>query len=60
MGGVILMSHAKVSAKWKESNHTDPIDYLASNGKTWPNLVGDVTEIYNEMGGGNPRERYNS
>ncbi len=54
------MSHAKVSAKWKESNHTDPIDYLASNGKTWPNLVGDVTEIYNEMGGGNPRERYNS
>ena len=47
--GVTLMSHAQVSAKWKETNHTDPIDYLASHGKTWANLVADVTTSYNEM-----------
>jgi hypothetical protein len=27
----------------------DPIDYLASHGKTWANLVADVTASYNEM-----------
>ena len=43
------MSHAQVSAKWKETDHTDPIDYLASHGKTWANLVADVTTQYNEM-----------
>ena len=47
--GVTLMSHAQVSAKWKETDHQDPIDYLASHGKTWANLVADVTEQYNEM-----------
>ena len=45
------MSHAQVSAKWKETDHTDPIDYLASHGKTWANLVSDVTVSYNEMEG---------
>lgn len=50
--GVTLMSHAQVSAKWKESNHTDPIEYLASHGKTWANLVADVTTQYNQMEGG--------
>jgi len=43
------MSHAQVSSKWKESNHTDPIDYLASHGKTWANFVADVTTQYNQM-----------
>jgi len=43
------MSHAQVSAKWKETTHTDPIDYLASHGKTWGNLLADVTAQYNEM-----------
>ena len=47
--GVTLMSHAQVSAKWKETDHTDPIDYLASHGKTWANLVADVIAQYNEM-----------
>jgi len=50
--GVTLMSHAQVSAKWKETDHQDPIDYLASHGKTWANLVADVTAQYNEMEGG--------
>lgn len=44
--GVTLMSHAQVSAKWHETNHTDPIDYLASHGKTWVDLVADVTTQY--------------
>ena len=47
--GVTLMSHAQVSAKWHETNHTDPIDYLTSHGKTWANLVTDVTEQYKEI-----------
>lgn len=47
--GVTLMSHAQVSAKWHETNHTDPIEYLASHGKTWANLVADVTAQYNKM-----------
>ncbi len=49
--GVTLMSHDQVSAKWKETDHTDPIDYLASHDKTWANLVADVTTQYNEMEG---------
>ncbi len=44
--GATLMSHAQVSAKWHETNHTDPIDYLASHGKTWVDLVADVTTQY--------------
>lgn len=50
--GVTLMSHAQVSAKWHETTHTDPTDYLASHGKTWANLVADVTAQYTEMEGG--------
>ncbi len=44
--GVTLMSHAQVSAKWHETNHTDPIDYLASHRRTWVDLVADVTTQY--------------
>ena len=51
--GVTIMSHAQVSAKWHESDHTDPIAYLASHGKTWANLVADVTANYKELEGGN-------
>lgn len=50
--GVTLMSHAQVSAKWHETTHTDPIEYLVSHGKTWANLVADVTAQYYEMEGG--------
>ena len=49
--GVTLMSHAQVSAKWKETDHTDPIDDLATFNKTWANVVADVTAQYNEMEG---------
>jgi len=49
VNGVTLMSHAQVSTKWHETTHTDPIEYLASHGKTWANLVADVTDKYNEM-----------
>lgn len=45
------MSHAEVSSKWHESNHSDPIEYLASHGKTWANLVADVTAEYKKMVG---------
>lgn len=29
-----LLSHAEVSARWRETNHTDPIDYFRKFGKT--------------------------
>lgn len=51
--GVTLMSHAQVSAKWHQTDHTDPIDYLASHGKSWNDLVIDVTMAYQEMEEGN-------
>jgi len=44
--GNTLMSHAQVSAKWKESTHSDPIEYLASHGKSWANVVTDVIAEY--------------
>lgn len=47
--GVTLMSHAEVSAKWGDTNHTDPIEYLADHGKRWADVVADVTKQYNEM-----------
>lgn len=47
--GITLMSHAQVSAKWGETNHTDPIAYLASHGKTWNDVVIDVTMQYDGM-----------
>lgn len=44
--GVTLMSHDQVSKKWHESDHTDPIDYLASHGKSWDDVINDVTKLY--------------
>lgn len=46
---ITLMSHAQVSAKWGETDHEDPIEYLASHGKMWANVVADVTREYQEM-----------
>lgn len=43
------MSHAQVSAKWHETTHSDPVEYLESHGKTWANLVADVTTQYKLM-----------
>lgn len=47
--GVTLLSHAQVSARWHECDHTDPLDYLAYHGKTWANVVSDVTAYYEQM-----------
>lgn len=47
--GQTLMSHAQVSAKWHETDHTDPIEYLQSHGKSWANLVNDVRREYDAM-----------
>lgn len=47
--GVTLMSHSEVSNKWHETDHDDPIEYLASHNKTWADVVADVTKQYNEM-----------
>lgn len=52
---VTLMSHAQVSAKWHETTHTDPcgVDgksgYLGTHGKTWADVVRDVTSCYKSM-----------
>jgi hypothetical protein len=44
-----LMSHAEVSAKWKETNHQDPIAYFANYGKTVDMFRAEVQEAINIM-----------
>ncbi|MFC5451115.1 peptidoglycan recognition protein family protein [Paenibacillus aestuarii] len=46
---VTLNSHMQVTEKWHESTHTDPIDYLAEHGKTWADVVQDVTKYFNQF-----------
>lgn len=44
-----LMSHAEVSAKWKETDHTDPIGYFKKFGKTVDDFRADVQKKIDEM-----------
>ena len=37
-----LLSHAEVSARWRESDHTDPVGYFREYGKTVDNFRADV------------------
>lgn len=37
-----LMSHAEVSERWKETDHTDPIAYFAKFGKTMGDFRHDI------------------
>lgn len=46
--GPNVYSHRGISAMYKETDHTDPIAYLARNGKTWEQLLEAIdTEIEN-------------
>lgn len=51
--GLTTMSHAQVSMSFKETNHTDPIEYLKMHGKTWNDVVNSVVANYNSMKKGN-------
>lgn len=45
-----LLSHAEVSARWRETDHTDPVGYFAEYGRT----VNDFrAAVQNELNGGN-------
>jgi N-acetylmuramoyl-L-alanine amidase CwlA len=44
-----LMSHAEVSSKWKETTHTDPIEYFAKFGKTVEDFRIEVQNMINKM-----------
>ena len=44
-----LMSHAEVSAKWGETNHTDPIAYFSRFGKTVDMFRAEVQNKINIM-----------
>lgn len=45
-----LWSHFKISQKYpKETDHTDPIAYLAEHGKSWADVVADVSKEYEEL-----------
>ena len=44
-----LLSHAEVSSRWRESDHTDPVGYFAEYGKT-VNEFRD--EVQKELDGG--------
>lgn len=47
--GVTLVSHDWVSKNIGGTNHSDPISYLNSHGKTWANVVADVKAQYDAM-----------
>lgn len=47
-----LMSHAEVSEKWHETNHTDPISYFGSFGKTMDDFRNEVQSEINILLGG--------
>jgi N-acetylmuramoyl-L-alanine amidase CwlA len=56
-----LMSHAEVSAKWKETNHTDPVQYFADNGKTVDQFRSAVqAEIKNQLGSSDNTKFFNT
>lgn len=40
--GPNVFSHRGISAMYGETNHTDPIQYLANHGKTWDQLLSDI------------------
>lgn len=46
-----VFSHRGVSAMYHETNHTDPIAFLASHGKTWEDLLAAIdVELLNLKG----------
>jgi len=46
-----LMSHAEVSDKWHETDHTDPVSYFAEYGKTVDDFRWAVQRRINELKG---------
>ena len=49
--GPNVYSHRGVSAMYRETNHTDPIQFLANHGKTWDQLLAAIDdEIVNIKG----------
>jgi N-acetylmuramoyl-L-alanine amidase CwlA len=44
-----LFTHADISRIYHETDHTDPIGYLADHGKTWANMVADITLQYVQL-----------
>ena len=52
-----LLSHAEVSSRWRETDHTDPVGYFAEYGKT----VNDFRDaVQNELNGGYDMEVFNN
>ncbi|WP_217365149.1 stalk domain-containing protein [Brevibacillus sp. HD1.4A] len=47
--GKTLVSHDFCSKTFKDTNHTDPIGYLAEHGITWAKLVADVKAEYDKI-----------
>lgn len=51
-----LLSHSEVSARWRETTHTDPVAHFARYGKTVDNFRMAVQAKIDEMSGGNNME----
>lgn len=54
--GPNVFSHRGISAMYKETDHTDPIQFLANHGKTWDQLLSsidaEIINIKNQRQGG--------
>lgn len=46
-----IYSHLDVSTKFGDTNHTDPIGYLASYGLTWADLLAAIEQEIQNIGG---------
>lgn len=47
--GETILSHHMVSDKWHETTHEDPDSYLAYHGKTFDDVINDVSYLYKCM-----------
>lgn len=46
-----VWSHDGISKRWGETDHTDPIEYLAEYGRTWQNLLNAIDAKIQETKG---------
>lgn len=53
-----LWSHKNVTSILGGTTHEDPDDYLAYHGKTWANVINDVTYLYNCMDNPQPADDF--
>lgn len=50
-----VWSHARVSATWHETDHTDPIGYLEAHGHTWADTLARIQQTFDARTSATPQ-----